>query len=70
MGDVGGDVGARGPGRELSGLPSGLSGGDVARKRGEVGDLKKGETRGELCGEDAVISSALEKMKAVSVRLR
>lgn len=37
---------------------------------GEGGAREKGETRGELRGEDAVLSSALEKMKAVSVRLR
>lgn len=37
---------------------------------GEGGAREKGDTRGELYGEDAVLSSALEKMKAVSVRLR
>lgn len=37
---------------------------------GEGGNREKGETSGELRGEDAVLSSALEKIKAVSVRLR
>lgn len=37
---------------------------------GEGGTREKGDTRGELCSGDAVLSSALEKMKAVSVRLR
>lgn len=37
---------------------------------GEGGAREKGDTRGELRGEDAVLSSAFEKMKAVSVRLR
>lgn len=37
---------------------------------GEGGTREKGDTRGELCRVDAVLSSALEKMKAVSVRLR
>lgn len=31
---------------------------------------EKGETRGELRGEDAALSSALQNIKAVSVRLR
>lgn len=35
---------------------------------GEGGAREKGDTRGELYGD--VLSSALEKMKAVSVRLR
>ena len=55
---------------EVTGRKSGLTGGDVARKMGEGGAREKGETRGELRGEDAVLSSALAKMKAVSVRLR
>lgn len=37
---------------------------------GEGGAREKGDTRGELRGEDAALSSALEKIKAVSVRLR
>lgn len=41
--------------------------GDMALKTGEGGALEKGETKGEVCGE---VSSALEKMNAVSVRLR
>lgn len=42
----------------------------MARWMGEGGAREKGDTRGELRGEDAALSSALEKMKAVSVRLR
>lgn len=45
---------------------SGLMGGEAARRKGEGGAREKGDTRGEL----AVLSSAREKMKAVSVRLR
>ena len=37
---------------------------------GEGGAREKGETSGELRGEDAELSSALQKIKAVSVRLR
>ena len=37
---------------------------------GEGGAREKGDTSGGLRGEDAVLSSALEKIKAVSVRLR
>lgn len=70
MGDVAGDVGAWGLCGELRGWKTGLSRGEVAWKMGEGGALKKGETRGELRGEVAALSSALEKMKAVSVRLR
>lgn len=55
---------------EVTGRKSGLVGGDEARKMGEGGAREKGETMGELRGEDAVLSSALAKMKAVSVRLR
>lgn len=69
-GDVGGDTGALGLCGELPGQKLGLVGGDVARKTGEGGALEKGETRGELRGEDAVLSSAFAKMKAESVRLR
>lgn len=39
----------------------------MALKTGEGGALEKGETKGDVCGE---VSSALEKMNAVSVRLR
>lgn len=63
-------MGARGLCGEVTERKSGLVGGDVARKRGEGGAREKGETRGGLRGEDAVLSSALAKMKAVSVRLR
>lgn len=69
-GDIGGDMGALGLCGEVTGRKSGLAGGDVARKTGEGGVLEKGETRGEPRGEGGLASSALEKMKAVSVRLR
>lgn len=69
-GDVGGDMGGLGLCGEVTGRKSGLVGGDEARKMGEGGAREKGETMGELRGEDAVLSSALAKMKAVSVRLR
>lgn len=69
-GDVGRDTGALGLCGEVTGRKSGLDGGDVARKTGEGGVREKGETRGELRGESGLASSALEKMKAVSVRLR
>lgn len=49
---------------------SGLMGGEAARRKGEGGAREKGDTRGELRGDDGALSSALEKMKAVSVRLR
>lgn len=49
---------------------SGLIGGEADRRKGEGGAREKGDTRGELRGDVAVLSSALEKMKAVSVRLR
>ncbi len=70
IGDVGCDMGALGLCGEVTGWKSGLVGGDMARKMGEGGAREKGETRGELRGEDVELSSALEKMKAVSVRLR
>lgn len=63
-------MGALGLCGEVTGRKSRLAGGDVARYKGEGGAREKGETRGELRGDDAVLSSALEKMKAVSVRLR
>lgn len=63
-------MGALGLCVELTGRKLGLAGGDVARKMGEGGVREKGETRGELRGEGGLASSALEKMKAVSVRLR
>lgn len=66
----GGDMGALGLCGEATGRKSGLAGGDVTRKMGEVGVREKGETRGELRGEGSLASSAFEKMKAVSVRLR
>lgn len=69
-GDKGGDMGALGLCGELTGQKTGLCGGDIPRYKGEGGAREKGETRGELRGEDAALSSALEKMKAVSVRLR
>lgn len=69
-GDVGGETGALGLCGEVTGRKSGLAGGEVARKMGEGGIREKGETRGELRGEDGLASSALVKMKAVSVRLR
>ena len=37
---------------------------------GEGGAREKGETKGEVRGEEDALSSALEKMKAVSVKLR
>lgn len=67
-GDRGGDRGALGG--DVGEWKTGLVGGDVARLNGEGGALEKGDTRGELRGEEAALSSALEKMKAVSVRLR
>lgn len=67
---MGGDIGALGLCGDVTGRKSGLVGGDMARKMGEGGAREKGDTRGELRGEDVVLSSALEKMKAVSVRLR
>lgn len=67
---MGGDTGARGLCGDVTGRKSGLKGGDMARWMGEGGAREKGDTRGELRGEDAALSSALEKMKAVSVRLR
>lgn len=67
-GDRGGDGG--GFCVEVGEWKTGLVGGEVARLNGEGGALEKGDTRGELRGEDEVLSSALEKMKAVSVRLR
>lgn len=69
-GEVGGDTGALALCGEVTGRKSGLAGGDMERWRGEGGNREKGETSGELRGEDAALSSALEKMKAVSVRLR
>lgn len=63
-------MGALGLCGEMTGWKSGLAGGDVVRKTGEGGVREKGETRGELRGEGGPASSALEKMKAVSVRLR
>lgn len=67
---MGGDTGAWGLCGDVTGRKSGLKGGDMARWMGEGGAREKGDTRGELRGEDAALSSALEKMKAVSVRLR
>ena len=62
-------MGALGLCGEVTGRKSGLMGGDAERQKGEGEAREKGDTRGEL-GEDAVLSSVLEKMKAVSVRLR
>lgn len=69
-GDVGGDRGALDLGGEVTGRKSGLAGGETARKMGEGGAREKGDARGELRGEGGLPSSALEKMNAVSVRLR
>lgn len=54
---------------EVRGRKTGHVGGDAARV-GEGGAREKGEKRGELSGEVGVLACALEKMKAVSVRLR
>lgn len=67
-GERGGDRGALCG--EADGWKTGLVGGEVARLKGEGEALEKGDTRGELRGETAELSSALEKMKAVSVKLR
>lgn len=63
-------MGALDLGGEMTGRKSGLAGGEVARKIGEGGAREKGDVRGELRGEGGLPSSALEKMNAVSVRLR
>lgn len=42
----------------------------MARKTGDGGALEKGETSGDVCGEHPALSSAFEKINAVSVRLR
>lgn len=64
-------MGALGLCGEVTGRKSRLAGGDPAQKTGEGGAAReKGEVRGELRGEGGRNSSALEKMNAVSVRLR
>lgn len=67
-GDRGGDTGVFWV--EVGEWKTGLVGGDAARLNGEGGALEKGDTKGGLRGEGEALSSALEKMKAVSVRLR